>query len=1036
MPLLSSQAPSLAVFDSFVLDISRFELRRAGHVVRLERRVFDLLAYLLTNRDRVVSKQEILRELWQGRAVSDASLGVAISAARRAIDDDPTRQAKIRTAYGRGYQFVAPVSLAATPQAVESPHLSAIVGRADEISALKASLDLATTGHCRVALLRGPPGIGKSRLLQYLRDLVARTGFMTCCTYCIENHGAPTFSPWTHLLRQLVASIPPTKLDALPHFHRQTLGLLLPEFADDADQAALGTKSSDYTTNQYRLFDSISVLFEHAFRVAPIAILIDDIHRADLPSLNLAYFLSREFRDHPFLLVLTLRDTELAQRPSSFVEITKLARDAETLELTLDGLDELETSQLLAQTANTTVSPELAAVIYHKTCGNPFFVKQLASLLPPAPDARGEPTLPPLPRGLREAILQQLDLLAPSALRLLRVAAVAGPAFEAKLLKKPGDLTSAQIADALRESVAAGILREDRHRPGFYTFDHVLVRDALYDGLPGYERAQIHISVAIAIEEHHASAIEPHYAELAHHFFEGSTAGAANKGLEYSLLAAEAAASQFAYEEAARLYSRALKLLEIVEPSNHARRVQHLLRLGSAQLHARDRVGAQASFRSAARLARKLGAAKELAAAALGASPGFFAIEAGNVDFFLIDLLEEAIDMLESNDPALEARLLARLAMALHWSDTDRRVTLSRRACDIAEQTGDAKTCLYVLHARWLAEWSKDNFEERYELAKRLVHRAEELKERELLLVCRLFLLVGLLERGEMEAFDRELSIFTHLVVELRQPHTLWYPPLFSSMRALMEGRFSKAPRLVRDLAVAAARVQDANALHSLMAHNLALRSERGGLEEIVEGVRQACSRYPNMYGWRAALAWILCRTGLLSEGRAEFDRIAARDFRDVSQQFDWTAAIGLSAEVCWMLGDSQRAEVLYGLLEPLAQRFIIMGLGVVNWGSVERSLGLLAMVRRDLEAAERHFLRAIERNASVRARTWVVHSEIDRAELLVEGGFEQEAAELLMQTLSEARDLRMEHASRRGSAIVARLNHPVRSRETLRAPR
>jgi DNA-binding winged helix-turn-helix (wHTH) protein/tetratricopeptide (TPR) repeat protein len=1010
----------LISFDDFEMDLPRFELRRSGQQVRVERRVFDLIAYLLKHRDRVVSKDEILRNLWHGRSVSDASVGVAISAARRALDDDPGRQARIRTVHGRGYQFVAAMSPHATLRSPTLAKSSGFVGRTDEIKALEQTLT-STDGHCRIILIRGTPGIGKSRLLEYLATLAAHHRFLVCSAHCIEGDGAPTFSAWTQLLRQVLSTTPPSLMDSIAIQHRQAISMLLPELSD-SPQPSVRFDYSPRTTDQYRLFDSVTVLLESVLRTLPLALLIDDIHRADHPSLELAHFLARELRNCPLLLAFTLRDPELAAQPSRSVVLNHLICDTETLDVTLHGLSPVDTAALLTQLVGTQPAQEVCGLVYDKTAGNPFFVKQLASIVPRLAPHLGQPSLPPLPRGLREAILHQLDSLEPSIRRLLAVAAVAGRDFEPRVLELCTGLPRAELAATLSQAVAAGVLRKKSSRLGWYSFDHVLVRDALYDGFPSHERSRVHYSIGSAIEQEHSASLDAYVAELAHHYFEGAPFGGAEKGLEYCLNAADAAAAQFAHDEAATLYGRALKLLGLLNPTDHSRRARLLLRLGSAQLHAGDRAAAQSSFRTAARLARRLGAAEELADAALGISEGFFAIEAGNVDFFLIDLLEEAMDMLEGRDPAREARLLARLAMALHWSDHERRVTLSRHAWEIAQQTKDEEVSLYVLHARWLAEWSRENFDERLSIAETLVERAERLKQPGLLLICRLFLLVSLLERGEIDAFDRQFALFRHLVLELRQPHTLWYPPMLASMRALMEGRFSEAPKLISKLAAAAARVQDANALHSLMAHNLTLRFERGGLEGLVDGVRHATARYPSMAGWRAALAWILCRTGSLAEARIQFELIAARDFSCVSEQYDWPAAIALATEACWILGDAQRAGVLYELLAPLADRFLLIGLGVVNWGSAERSLGLLAMTMREFDVADRHFSNAIERNAAVHARPWVVHARLDRAELLADGGREKDAAGCVGQALEEASCLGMSQAMLRGDAIAQRL--------------
>ncbi len=105
-------------FDKFLLDTNRRELRAAGgSVVHVEPQVFDLLLHFAQNANRVVSKDELIERVWNGRAVSDAALNSRINAARRAIGDSGEKQAIIRTVQRRGFLFAADVSARASEPA-------------------------------------------------------------------------------------------------------------------------------------------------------------------------------------------------------------------------------------------------------------------------------------------------------------------------------------------------------------------------------------------------------------------------------------------------------------------------------------------------------------------------------------------------------------------------------------------------------------------------------------------------------------------------------------------------------------------------------------------------------------------------------------------------------------------------------------------------------------------------------------------------------------------------------------------------------
>jgi DNA-binding winged helix-turn-helix (wHTH) protein/Flp pilus assembly protein TadD len=97
-------------FGDFEVSPATYELRRSGERVHLEPRVFEVLAYLLDHRDRVVSKDELLARLWPGQSVSESALTRAVRDVRRALGDTGTRERWIQTVHGRGYRFAGQVS--------------------------------------------------------------------------------------------------------------------------------------------------------------------------------------------------------------------------------------------------------------------------------------------------------------------------------------------------------------------------------------------------------------------------------------------------------------------------------------------------------------------------------------------------------------------------------------------------------------------------------------------------------------------------------------------------------------------------------------------------------------------------------------------------------------------------------------------------------------------------------------------------------------------------------------------------------------
>ena len=99
----------MAFGDALELDTALFELRRDGRQVPMEPQAFDVLAYLVAHRDRVVSKEELMDAIWGGRFVTETAVTSRIKQVRRAVGDDGQAQQLIRTVHGRGYRFVAPL---------------------------------------------------------------------------------------------------------------------------------------------------------------------------------------------------------------------------------------------------------------------------------------------------------------------------------------------------------------------------------------------------------------------------------------------------------------------------------------------------------------------------------------------------------------------------------------------------------------------------------------------------------------------------------------------------------------------------------------------------------------------------------------------------------------------------------------------------------------------------------------------------------------------------------------------------------------
>ena len=111
------------VFDDYVLDLGRRELTRGSAAVATGPQVFDLLVYLIQNREHVVSKDDLLDAVWGGRIVSESTLTSHINAVRKAIGDSGEEQRLVRTIARKGFRFVGEVREDHAPDGINSPKM-------------------------------------------------------------------------------------------------------------------------------------------------------------------------------------------------------------------------------------------------------------------------------------------------------------------------------------------------------------------------------------------------------------------------------------------------------------------------------------------------------------------------------------------------------------------------------------------------------------------------------------------------------------------------------------------------------------------------------------------------------------------------------------------------------------------------------------------------------------------------------------------------------------------------------------------------
>ncbi len=169
-----------------------------------------------------------------------------------------------------------------------------------------------------------------------------------------------------------------------------------------------------------------------------------------------------------------------------------------------------------------------------------------------------------------------------------------------------------------------------------------------------------------------------------------------------------------------------------------------------------------------------------------------------------------------------------------------------------------------------------------------------------------------------------------------------------------------------------------------LAAQTYMLRREQGRLSELEAGLRAWAEQHPEVPAWRCVLVDLFTALGRNQDARREFEALAASEFAVLPRtDTQWLVSLVLLAEVCVVLEDEHRAEVLYELLRPHTGLNVVVGNTAVSWGSTDRLLGALAGILRRFEEAEGHFEAALEMHGRMGAHPWTAHTQHDFARML-----------------------------------------------------
>jgi DNA-binding winged helix-turn-helix (wHTH) protein/tetratricopeptide (TPR) repeat protein len=572
-------------FGPFRLDRDRYVLSKLSpdgteQEVVLRRKAFDLLSYMVGNAGRIISPEEFFRELWPNVNVQAAGLKGHILQIRNAIGDAPDAPLYVETVRGRGYRFVANVT--APADARPSDEVSAVatslsVGRDGPLRELDTLLRRAMDREASIGFVTGDPGIGKTTLVEQFTKVAVATGGHVAIAHCLPGSADnDAYYPMLELLAQLARSGVIEDFAALLSAVAPTWLVQLPWLM--VDGIGGGARQDVFGTTPHRMMRELCDLLDRVAEDIPLVLVIEDVHWADQPTLDLLNAIAVR-RSHSRLLVIaTMRvggDSLSARAARTLCQMLSLYRLAK--EINLQPLREQDVDDYLSLLAGGTAPRRLATLLHERSEGNPLFISAMldhfrARDLLISRDAGWEladdfyERARELPPSLARIIEGEFEKLDPDARSVLLAASICEGRFsgaeshpacefgEERFEAVCEDLvrTTPLIARAGEMSLPSG------RRIQRYAFRHMLFREVVYARMSATKRVSAHLAIGEGMERIFGADLGSVASVLSINFL---AAERWDKAIRYLRLVARNAMARFSNREASATLEQALALV-------------------------------------------------------------------------------------------------------------------------------------------------------------------------------------------------------------------------------------------------------------------------------------------------------------------------------------------------------------------------------------------------------------------------------------------------------------------------------------------